>query len=64
MDKDFIREVEKSGLVLGAGLGPEMVSKEICPECPFKTGYCVFRMSLSLANPELVFVCPGMRALR
>jgi hypothetical protein len=35
---------------------------EISPECPFKTGYCEFRMKLSLADPELAFVCKGMRA--
>ena len=62
MDKDSIREVEMKGLTLGAELGPEMVSREICPECPFKTGYCEFRMKLSLAQPELRFVCSGMRA--
>jgi len=61
MDKGFIREVEMKGLTLGAELGPEVVSKEICPECPFKTTYCEFRMSLSLAHPELRFVCRGMR---
>jgi hypothetical protein len=62
MDKGFIREVEMKGLTLGAELGPEVVSREICPECPFKTGFCEWRMKLTLANPELVFVCPGMRA--
>ena len=62
MDKDSIREVEMKGLTLGAELGPEVVSREICPQCPFKTSYCEFRMKLSLAKPELVFVCKGMRA--
>jgi len=50
------------GLTLGAELGPEVVSREICPQCPFKTSYCEFRMKLSLAKPELVFICKGMRA--
>ena len=62
MDEDFIREVEMKGLTLGAELPPQKVHDEICPECPFKTAYCEFRMSLSVAHPELVFVCPGMRA--
>jgi len=62
MDKDSLREVEMKGLTLGVELGPERVSREICPECPYKTRYCVFRMSLSLAHPELRFVCKGMRA--
>ena len=61
-DEGFIREVEMKGLTLGAELPAQKVYDEICPECPFKTGYCVFRMSLSLAHPELRFVCPGMRA--
>jgi hypothetical protein len=61
-DEGFIREVEMQGLTLGVELGPEVVSREICPECPFRTGYCKFRMKLSLANPELVFVCKGMKA--
>jgi len=62
MDKDFIRGVEMKGLTLGVELGPEGVSEDICPECPFKTSYCVFRMSLWLDKPDLAFVCPGMRA--
>ncbi len=62
MDKDSIREVEMKGLTLGAELGPERVSREICLECPFKTSYCVFRMSLWLDKPDLAFVCKGMRA--
>lgn len=62
MNKGFIREVEVKGLTLGVELPPRKVYEEICPGCPYKTGYCVFRMSLSLAHPELHFVCPGMRA--
>jgi len=62
MDKDLIREVEMKGLTLGVELSLEMVRREICPECRFETGYCKLRMSLSLDHPELVFVCPGMRA--
>jgi len=62
MDKDSIREVEMKGLTLGAELPAQKVYEEICPGCPFKTGYCEFRMSLSLAHPELRFVCKGMRA--
>ena len=62
MDKDFIREVEIKGLTLGAKLGPERVSREVCPECPFKTSYCEFRMKLWLDEPNLAFVCKGMRA--
>jgi len=62
MDKGFIREVEMKGLTLGAELGPEVVSKEICPECPFKTSICEFRMKLWLDDPDLAFVCKGMRA--
>lgn len=52
MDKDSIREVEMKGLTLGAELPARKVYEE-SPECPFKTSYCVFRMSLSLAHPEL-----------
>ena len=62
MDEGVIREVEMKGLTLGTELPAQRVYEEICPECPFKTSYCEFRMSLSLAHPELVFVCPGMRA--
>jgi hypothetical protein len=63
MDKGFSREVEMKGLTLGAELGPEVVSREICPECPFKTGFCVFIMSLWLEKPDTSgFVCKGMRA--
>ena len=62
MDEGFIREVEMKGLTLGTEWPAQKVYEEICPECPFKTSYCEFRMSLSLAHPELVFVCPGMRA--
>ena len=61
-NEDFIREVEMKGLTLGAELPVQKVYEEICPECPFRTGYCKFRMKLSLANPELVFVCKGMKA--
>ncbi len=61
-DKDFIREVEVKGLTLGVELGPERVSREVCPECPFKTSYCEFRMKLWLDRPNLAFVCSGMRA--
>ena len=61
-DEGFIREVEMKGLTLGAELPAQKVYEEICPECPFKTGYCEFRMKLPLAKPELAFVCPGMRA--
>lgn len=62
MDNDFIREVEIKGLTLGAELPAQKVYEEICPECPFKMGFCEWRMKLTLAKPELVFVCPGMRA--
>lgn len=61
-NEDFIRELEMKGLTLGAELPTQKVHDEICPECPFKTAYCEFRMSLSVAHPELRFVCPGMRA--
>jgi len=61
MDKDSIKEVEMKGLTLGMEWPAQKVYEEICPECPLKTSYCEFRMSLSLANPELRFVCPGMR---
>jgi len=61
-DEGFIREVEMKGLTRGTELSAQKVYEEICPGCSFKTGYCVFRMSLSLAHPELVFVCKGMRA--
>lgn len=61
-EEDFIRKVEMRGLTLGVELGPEGVSRDICPECPFKTSYCEFRMKLRLEKPDLAFVCPGMRA--
>ena len=62
MDKGLIREVEMKGLTLGVELGPEVVSREICPECPFKTSYCEFRMKLWLDKLDLAFVCKGTRA--
>ncbi len=62
MDKDLITKVEMKGLTLGVELSLAIVSRDICPECRFETGYCKLRMSMSLAHPELVFVCPGMRA--
>jgi len=62
MDKDFITEVEMKGLTLGAELPAQKVHDEICPECPFKTLYCVFRMGIWLDKPDLAFVCKGMRA--
>jgi len=58
MTEDFMREAE----TLGVELGAEMISQKICPKCPFKTFYCEWRMKQSLAKPELVFVCKGMRA--
>jgi len=63
MDEGFIREVEMKGLTLGAELPAQKVYAEICPECPFKTGFCVFIMSLWLEKPDTSgFVCKGMRA--
>ncbi len=62
VDNDSIREVEMKGLTLGVDLPAQKVYEEICPECPFKTGFCEWRMKLTLAHPELHFVCPGMRA--
>ncbi len=62
MDKGSIRKVEAKRLTLGVEVGPEAASREICPKCPFKTGFCEWRMKLTLDNPELVFVCKGMRA--
>ncbi|GAI75056.1 unnamed protein product [marine sediment metagenome] len=62
MDKGFTREVEMKGLTLGVELGPERVSREICPDCPFKTSFCEFRMKLWLDNPDLACACKGMRA--
>jgi RNA polymerase subunit RPABC4/transcription elongation factor Spt4 len=62
MDKDFVREVEMKGLLLGAELSAQKVHEEICPVCPFKTGFCEWRMKLALVDPELRFVCKGMRA--
>ncbi len=63
VDDGFIREGEMKGLTLGAGLGPEVTSREICPQCPFKTGFCTFLISLWLEHPDtLGFVCRGMRA--
>jgi len=61
-DEGFIREVEMKGLTLGAELPAQKVSEEVCPECPFKTSYCEFRMKLWLDKPNLAFVCKGMRA--
>jgi len=62
MDKEFTREAEMKGLLLGMELPAQKVYEEICPECPFKTGFCEWKMKLTLANPELLFVCKGMRA--
>jgi hypothetical protein len=62
MDKGLIRELEMKRLLLGAGLPARKVYEEICPECPFKTGFCEWRMKLTLADPEFRFVCKGMRA--
>ncbi len=63
MDKDSIREVEMKGLTLGVELGPERVSREICPECPYKTEFCLWLMALSAEHPGTSgFVCKGMRA--
>lgn len=63
MDKDFIREVEMKGLTLGVELGPEVVKREICPECPFKTAFCLWLMALWAEHPGTSgFVCKGMRA--
>ncbi len=56
-----VENLDVQGLTLGLGLGAEKVNVEICPECPFKTAYCIFRLSLWLANPDLAFVCKGMR---
>ena len=61
-DEGFIREVEMKGLTLGAELPAQKVYEEICPECPFKTSCCEFRMKLWLDDPDLAFVCKGMRA--
>ncbi len=59
----FIREVEMEGLTLGAELGPEVVSREICLKCPFETRFGVFIMSLWLEKPDTSgFVCKGMSA--
>ncbi len=62
MDKGFIKEVKMKGLTLGTEWPAQKVYEEICPECPFKTSYCEFRMKLWLDKPDLAFVCPGMRA--
>jgi len=63
MDKDSIREIEVKGLTLGVELGTEVTSQEICPQCPFKTDFCTFLISLWLEHPDTSgFVCKGMRA--
>ena len=62
MDEGVNREVEMEGLLIGANLTREKVIAEICPECPFKTGFCEFRMKLWLDDPHLASVCKGMRA--
>ncbi len=55
-------DLDVQGLMLGAGLTAEKVKAEICPECPFKTSICEWRMKLWLDDPDLAFVCKGMRA--
>ena len=63
MAKDFMREVEIKGLMLGIELGPEVVSREICPQCPFKTEFCQWLLeNVWLPGGEVRFACPGVRA--
>ncbi len=63
MDKDFIREVEMKGLLIGIHLTREKVIAEICPECTFKTPFCQWMLEeVLLDKPDLAFVCKGMRA--
>lgn len=63
MDNDFIRQVVMKGLTLGVELGPERVSREICPQCPFSTAFCLWLLELWAKHPDTSgFVCKGMRA--
>jgi hypothetical protein len=55
--------IAKKSLTLGVGaeLSPEKVAADICPDCSSSSSYCQFRLKIWLSNPELAFVCPGMR---
>lgn len=61
--EEFIQQVEMKGLMLGAELSPEVVSKEICPQCPLKTPFCQWMLEkVWLPDSNVGFVCKGMRA--
>ena len=63
MDKDFIREIEMKGLLIGIHLTRGKVIAEICPECSFKTPFCQWMLEeVLLDKPNLAFVCKGIRA--
>ena len=61
-DRVLEEALEMKGLTLGTEWPAQKVYEEICPECPFKTSYCEFRMKLWLDKPDLAFVCKGMGA--
>ena len=58
--EELFREVHQA-----ARLPLEQGNEELCPECPYKTSFCVFNMVLHLGGPlkgKATFVCKGMRA--
>ena len=54
--------IARKSLLQGASLSAEKVKGDICPECPFKKAICAFMLKIWLADPAMVFICPGMRA--
>lgn len=55
-------ELELRRLMLGGNIPAAKTRSLICPDCPFKTSFCEWRMSLVENNDDTRMSCKGTRA--